>query len=403
MTNDIAIKVEAISKCYRLKNKSRTIQELSKSLFKNNSQDKALFWALNDISFELAKGEILGIIGKNGAGKSTLLKILAQITPPSQGQITIEGKVSALLELGTGFHPDLSGRENVFLNGSLLGMSRKEVKAKFDEITAFAEIGRFIDEPVKHYSSGMYIRLAFSVAIFLNTNILILDEVLSVGDSSFQQKCIDKILDLKNSQKTILLVSHNLTFVRNLAHRVIMLDKGKIVEQGDPDIVISKYLQLYSNSFQQTWDLRKLPRSEQQVSRLLFTELVFDKSVYTPSDSIEFRLKMEQQAPGEFDNLLFGIDIHDSFGNTIYHLSNLFLNINNITHQDSQTYVFALPKLQLKPGKYNVCLYINADEEIQDLISSGVVLQVQEGSIYDFNKPQLIKSMVQPDYQFYIQ
>ncbi len=199
------------------------------------------FWALRDVSFELAKGERLGIIGRNGAGKSTLLKILSRITEPTLGSIAIRGRVASLLEVGTGFHPELTGRENVFLNGAILGMRRVEIQARFDEIVAFAEVEKFIDTPVKHYSSGMTVRLAFAVAAHLETDILIADEVLAVGDIAFQRKSLGKMEDAARRGRTVLFVSHNLNAVRNLCGSVLLIDQGRLKFQGPVDEGVAIY------------------------------------------------------------------------------------------------------------------------------------------------------------------
>jgi lipopolysaccharide transport system ATP-binding protein len=200
------------------------------------------FWALRDVSFEVAQGEVVGIIGGNGAGKSTLFKILSRITEPTVGRAEIRGRVGSLLEVGTGFHPELTGRENTFLNGAILGMTRQETARKFDEIVAFAEVERFIDTPVKHYSSGMYLRLAFAVAAHLEPEILIVDEVLAVGDAAFQKKCLGKMGDVARQGRTVLFVSHNLLAVESLCQRAIWLQGGRIQEQGPAGRVISQYL-----------------------------------------------------------------------------------------------------------------------------------------------------------------
>lgn len=200
------------------------------------------FWALKDVSFEVKRGEVLGIIGRNGAGKSTLLKILSRITDPTEGRIRIKGRVASLLEVGTGFHPELTGRENIFLNGAILGMHRHEIKSKFDEIVAFAEVERFLDTPVKRYSSGMYVRLAFAVAAHLEPEILIVDEVLAVGDADFQKKCLGKMRQVaEGNGRTVLFVSHNMAAVRSLCSRCLMLDKGRVQAVGNPADVVARY------------------------------------------------------------------------------------------------------------------------------------------------------------------
>src|SRR3990167_8845525 len=204
---------------------------------------KEEFWALRDINFTVNKGEVIGIIGRNGAGKSTLLKILSQITPPTTGEIKIHGRVGSLLEVGTGFHPELTGRENIFLNGAILGMKKTEIIKKFDKIVKFADIEKFLDTPVKHYSSGMYVRLAFSVAAHMEPDILIIDEVLAVGDVEFQKKCLGKMEEVtKKDGRTIFFVSHNMGAIQSLCTRAILLEKGRLAAEGAPADVIRRYL-----------------------------------------------------------------------------------------------------------------------------------------------------------------
>jgi lipopolysaccharide transport system ATP-binding protein len=211
------------------------------SPFTDSSHEE--FWALKDVSFEIKKGDRVGIIGRNGAGKSTLLKVLSRITEPTSGRVGINGRVASLLEVGTGFHPELTGRENIFLNGAILGMTRAEIKRKFDEIVAFAEVEKFLDTPVKHYSSGMYVRLAFAVAAHLEPEILIVDEVLSVGDAQFQKKCLGKMEDVSAKEgRTVLFVSHNMEAVRKLCNGCILLHQGEVIASGNSESVISEYI-----------------------------------------------------------------------------------------------------------------------------------------------------------------
>lgn len=226
-----------------IKSPLKFLQKKIGDVTKSNLKEE--FWALRGVNFSIDRGEVVGIIGSNGAGKSTLLKILSQITPPTEGEITIKGKISSLLEVGTGFHPELTGRENIFLNSAILGMSRKEIPKKFDAIVEFAGIEKFLDTPVKYYSSGMYVRLAFSVAAHLEPDILLVDEVLAVGDAEFQKKCMGKMEETSKSDgRTILFISHNMTAIRNLCKRSILLDKGKVVMVGNTEDVIEHYLSL---------------------------------------------------------------------------------------------------------------------------------------------------------------
>ena len=247
--SDIAIKVENLSKKYTIGTKvsgslRETIVHKWNSLSNKTNSNNEEFWALKDISFEVKQGEVLGIIGKNGAGKSTLLKVLSRITEPTSGRFVMNGRVSSLLEVGTGFHPELTGRENIYLNGTILGMTRKEVKQKFDEIVDFSGVEKFIDTPVKHYSSGMYVRLAFAVAAHLEPEILIIDEVLAVGDAEFQKKCLGKMDSVAKEGRTVLFVSHNMGAVNSLCSNCILLNNGNIVTNNKTADVILKY---YSN------------------------------------------------------------------------------------------------------------------------------------------------------------
>jgi lipopolysaccharide transport system ATP-binding protein len=224
------------------------------------------FWALKDVSLEVKEGEVLGLIGRNGAGKTTLLKILSRITKPTTGWAEIHGRVGSLLEVGTGFHPELTGRENAFLSGAILGMSKREIERKFDEIVAFAELEKFIDTPVKHYSSGMYVRLAFAVAAHLEPEILLVDEVLAVGDASFQKKCLGKMGDVAKTGRTIIFVSHNMTAMRRLASRAVLLDGGQITDTGPTAEVVDHYLQKNTESnLESVWEDERVAPGDDRV------------------------------------------------------------------------------------------------------------------------------------------
>lgn len=252
MSTDYAIDVSNLAKCFKLAPKGgRTLKALAIDQLKSwrTRRERREFWALRDVSFQVQRGETLGIIGSNGAGKSTLLSLLAGTMAPSSGTVTCRGTVSSLLELGAGFHPDLTGRENVFLWGAILGLSRRLMRQRFDAIVAFAELADFIDQPVKHYSSGMYVRLGFAVAVEVNPDILIVDEVLAVGDAVFQRKCLDRMARFRSEGKTLLVVSHDLQTIRSVSDRILLLDGGRICGLGTPESVLHTYERRWRQQF----------------------------------------------------------------------------------------------------------------------------------------------------------
>jgi lipopolysaccharide transport system ATP-binding protein len=268
--NDVAIRVENLSKQYRIgasPERYRTLRDtLTRAVrdplaaIRGNSNET--IWALKDVSFEVQRGQVLGIIGRNGAGKSTLLKVLSRVTEPTEGYAEIHGRVGSLLEVGTGFHPELTGRENIYLNGAILGMKRAEIDRKFDEIVAFSEVEKFIDTPVKRYSSGMYLRLAFAVAAHLEPEILVVDEVLAVGDAEFQRKCLGKMSDVAQEGRTVMFVSHNMSAILRLTEETILLEKGKMVLRAATPKAVDYYMAAgFSQLGERTWDADEIPSS----------------------------------------------------------------------------------------------------------------------------------------------
>jgi len=268
--SDIALRVENLGKQYKIGmavTRYNTLREAVSEKFnasiqrlRNNGEQPNMIWALRNISFEVHKGQVLGVIGRNGAGKSTLLKILSRVTDPTEGQAEITGRVGALLEVGTGFHPELTGRENIFLNGAILGMKNHEIQRRFDEIVEFSEVGQFIDTPVKRYSSGMYLRLAFAVAAHLEPEILVVDEVLAVGDAEFQRKCMGKMSDVAQGGRTVLFVSHNMSSILRLTEETLVIEKGKLVMRAPTTQAVDYYLSRgFSQEGQHTWLADEIP------------------------------------------------------------------------------------------------------------------------------------------------
>lgn len=305
------IKVAGLGKQYRIGSDGSAYSTIREALvnavrsplhrLRNQSRDQKI-WALHDVSFEVNPGEVVGIIGRNGAGKSTLLKILSRVTEPTTGRVELHGRVASLLEVGTGFHPELSGRENIYLNGAVLGMRRTEIARKFDDIVAFAEVDKFIDTPVKRYSSGMYVRLAFAVAAYLEPEILLVDEVLAVGDASFQRKCLDRMKDVSRRGRTVLFVSHNMPAITRLCDRTILLDEGTILQDDESHKVVSSYLKsgLGTTAAREWPDLSKAPGNE--IVRLCSVRIRTEEGRIT--DAIDIRrpvgieLEFEVLKPG---------------------------------------------------------------------------------------------------------
>ena len=314
------------------------------------------FWALKDVSFDIQQGDRVGIIGRNGAGKSTLLKILSRITEPTSGKVTIKGRVSSLLEVGTGFHPELTGRENIFLNGAILGMSKVDIKKQFDEIVAFAEVEKFLDTPVKRYSSGMYVRLAFAVAAHLEPEVLIVDEVLAVGDSMIQKKCIDKMTEVSKGGRTVLFVSHNLAAIKALCTNAIILDDGKMKLGGDVQEVLNTYTLGESLLSGKEINLSNIIRHE-YLNELKFKKITFLEYPIVFGKPIEFKLKLEcSGVKTTFPDIDFGIAIRDGNNNTLIHCSNRFINKQFKHTSDETEYLFEIENI-LKPGLYYLTFF----------------------------------------------
>jgi lipopolysaccharide transport system ATP-binding protein len=313
------------------------------------------FWALKDVSFDIQAGDRVGIIGRNGAGKSTLLKILSRITAPTNGEIRIQGRVASLLEVGTGFHPELSGCENIFLNGAILGMSKAEISRKFDEIVEFAEISRFIDTPVKRYSSGMYVRLAFAVAAHLEPEILIVDEVLAVGDAQFQKKCLGKMEDVANAGRTVLFVSHNIQAISTLTTSAIFLVQGQLVKQGPTEQVINEYLRYGANAH----DLVYRDQPSDSVPNITSVKLVTSEPANSHLHGKPLELELEISTPRAIQGGAIAINIVNELQQVVTHFWLYDSEIAMLRSAGIHTLKCRFPEVRLYQGKYSLSLYFS--------------------------------------------
>ena len=370
---DLVIEANRLSKRYRLgvREPYSTIREALVRAAKRPlggrsgemSGHPEWFWALRDVSLTVKRGEVLGIIGPNGAGKSTFLKILAGITEPTEGWVDIRGRIGCLLEVGTGFHMELTGRENVFMNGALLGLHRQEIRRRFDDIVAFAELEKFIDTAVKHYSSGMYMRLAFAVAAHLDPEILIVDEVLAVGDAQFQKKCLGKMQDVSKSQgRTILFVSHNMDAIRRLCSRSALFDEGRVVAHGDTADVVARYLSEASDSTRpEEWiDVSQAGRigtGEARFASVWYSGLE-PASDFRPGSNgpLEFRLAISSDAPRTIHSL--AVTLHDLSGTRLVNVDIVLIG-RTVQLETGRTVVtLRIEQLHLNAGRYRVALWL---------------------------------------------
>lgn len=386
------ISVQNISKSYNLKHRVKEEERfLFKSLFTNNKKTVSEeFWALKDISFEVSKGDKVGVIGRNGAGKSTLLKILSRIVTPTSGRIEYEGRVASLLEVGTGFHPELTGRENIYLNGSILGMSKDEITRKFDEIVAFSEVENFLDTPVKRYSSGMYVRLAFAVAAHLEPEILIVDEVLAVGDSAFQKKCLGKMNEISNKDgKTILFVSHNMAAIQNLCNKAFVLKSGRIeFPLQDTNTAVKNYIK-DSISLSKTSIADRADRSGEGKIRFVNIRLK-DKDgnelngVQSGQDVIfSVETKQEQE---RMTNISVSLSLYSDEGKYMFTLANHIAEEAFESVKSGQTINCRVNRFPVTKGDYVMNIVLYKDGIIQDYITEAYGFTVHATDFYNNGK-----------------
>jgi lipopolysaccharide transport system ATP-binding protein len=392
--SDLVLQVENLGKCYQIAHQSNApnfllrdaIATSVKSLLNRKSQQQSSFWALDRVSFSLQQGDRLGIIGRNGAGKSTLLKLLSRITEPTRGRIEILGRVASLLEVGTGFHPELTGRENVYLNGAILGMSRSEIAQKFDEIVSFAEVERFLDTPVKRYSSGMYVRLAFAVAAHLEPEVLIVDEVLAVGDTQFQQKCLNKMEDVGRQGRTVLFVSHNMQTISSLCNRGIVLEGGKVTFHGEVQQAIDVYLE---NSYQLMSQIPLLERRDRTGSgRVKISSFrVLDAQgreaeILKSGLDYDFEFGYVNESGQILENVIVSFAIVDDRGQTILLLRTNFTDSNVVLSREGVVRC-RLNTLPLANGTYRLPIFFSYREsEVLDYIQDAVTIVVEGGDFF---------------------
>jgi lipopolysaccharide transport system ATP-binding protein len=391
----MAIQVENLSKRYwisrQTQHKSDTLRDelaetIRRLLHRGNARKFDEFWAIRDVSFEIRQGERVGIVGRNGAGKSTLLKMMSRITEPTKGRISISGRVASLLEVGTGFHPELTGRENIFLNGAILGMKRKEIVRKFDEIVAFAEVEKFLDTPVKYYSSGMYVRLAFAVAAHLEPEILIVDEVLAVGDLAFQKKCLAKMNNIGDEGTTVLFVSHNIAAIQSLCDTAIYLDRGQMAMHGKVEPVTRRYLDESQQLTQVPLNLRT-DRSGSGALRFVSMEFCDEQehavSAYRSGQHARLLFHFIPASGADLKNVTVAVIIDDEQGARIACLSNEMSTESFSTiPQSTRAFALNIDRLPLLPGAYRLHLYCSVNGGMADAIQDAGVLMIEPGDFF---------------------
>jgi lipopolysaccharide transport system ATP-binding protein len=409
---DVVIKAESLGKKYIIGHQAKrdkytalrdVLMQNARNLW-NKTKDLAMgkpiiygdifedVWALRDVNFEIRRGETIGIIGRNGAGKSTLLKILSRITEPSAGKVTIKGRVASLLEVGTGFHPELSGRENIYLNGTILGMTRSEVRRKFDEIVAFAEVEQYLDTPVKRYSSGMYVRLAFAVAAHLEPEILVVDEILAVGDAQFQQKCLGKMENIGQKGRTVLFVSHNMSAVSGLCRSAILLDKGLVVLSGTVKEVIEKYSLTLGR--ETSIDLEKFSHGGQgffaRLQKLsIFNDTGEQSGTFLMGGTAMMRLMVHcYRYMTKFE---IGVKVSSLSGIAVHYFVSTWEGMRGDLEEGDHTFEVTIPNIMLLPGKYLIGVWVLregdlADDHVQGITTIEIVASDVNGHKADFNR-----------------
>jgi len=389
------VEVKGLWKEYQRGAQKEKYLSLRDSIFKTFQAQtkKEKFWALEDINFEVYPGDSLAIIGKNGAGKSTLLKILSKITPPTKGEIILRGRLASLLEVGTGFHPELTGRENIYLNGSILGLSQQEINRQFDAIVDFSGVDAFLETPLKHYSSGMQLRLAFAVAAHLEPEILVIDEVLAVGDHLFQKKCIDKMTDISRSGRTLIFVSHNTQAIKNLCQKGIILSEGRLNFVGEIDESLNRYLSLANTN-----DVGFNNNLQKGEGKIVFSNIYVQNEFVVSGEDLEIFIVMQSEIEIKETLLDFGLAIRDSDDIQMIHISNRFIH-KDLLFSGKEMKLKVVFQNNLRPGRYFIALFVRENEIIQDWLTDCLIFTVQEGNPYGFNNTSAIQAKILPKFK----
>jgi len=384
LTENLYAPLRALRKRFAGRNISAGFQEPS-NLPTCQPSNGEFIWAVDGVSLEIQHGEAVGLIGRNGAGKTTLLKILSRITKPTAGRAEIHGHIGSLLEVGTGFHPELTGRENIYLNGAILGMRKAEIERKFEEIVAFSEVEKFLDTPMKHYSSGMYVRLAFAVAAHLEPEILLVDEVLAVGDAAFQKKCLGKMGEVKHAGRTVVFVSHNMSAILNLCTRAYLLERGRVVMAGTAAETARAYLE--SMQARRGDDL--LGSTERWgLGRVRFARVSLEDGAgraiehAMSAEPLSIVLHYESQASQPLANCRVSVAVEDLFGQIFFVCSTEMTSRDAIALPARGAVRCVVPRLPLSQGRYNLTLFIEVNKEIEDWVPAAVPLHVVDGDFF---------------------
>lgn len=386
-SSDIALSIQGVSKSYTIahgQQKFNRITEVWMHKLKNPFEqvEKETFWALRDISVDIKKGDVVGIIGRNGAGKSTLLKILSRITEPTTGQIDLYGRVGSLLEVGTGFHPELTGRENVYLNGAILGMRKREIDRQFDAIVDFAEVEKFLDTPVKRYSSGMYVRLAFAVAAHLNPEILVVDEVLAVGDAQFQKKCLGKMQDVSSQEgRTILFVSHNMGTITTLCNQCVLMKSGRLVTAGATDEIVGHYVEELQTKVYGSIRERKnrIGTGLMRCTDLILRDLNMNE-IPVVDGGRPFLVEVLIESQEDAKSVVASVDVNTVEGTRLCSLYSGFLNQDFAVKKGVNSLICRVESLHLRPDFYSLNVTIGSMYQVYDLVPAARPLEIIENS-----------------------